>query len=1288
MKKTILKRISFLATLLMVMSILLPVAAFAQATVPVAPSGLYCVPTSGQVDVFWTDNATDETGFIIERAPDIGGLGAGTYAQVGTAPASTGTGVEVTFTDTSVFPQTAYWYRVAAINAAGTSFYSNETRVLTDIATPGVSLVQPTGQLTSGALNPISVNASVSGTTVTSVEYQFIANNAPGVFDARDIYATQMDLNALLTLGPRAPSPANNTTALPANLPAGCIAEFEIRGTVSVANTTNGIWTIGAPVGANIGTPPAANTVPPFVVYESVAGQPASTKFVGSRHPVVGDAVKVTAYRTVAAGPLVAKTITFVSPAQPAGAPALTLSFLYNGAVSAMALPATAPGYLVSGEVWTVGSGKFRIDATYFPAYIDANVGMGTNVTVRFGTMPAAANVARQIFNPNIPAVLNTTVLNPVFDTTPVAYKVGGTNEFNVPDGTWVYIIVDGVVSAWDNVLGAWTVGTEQVHCYQSNASIISPATVGDEDLFYCVRTMTPGPLVIESTYMILPGPLIQPYKGTAVEVHLMFNGNITSMGPNTWTVAGPTGAPVTFVVDDPEGKARVDPLPFTAFSVGMPVTVEFDRVGETLPDDANWAPLTHGSGSVWSGSLDLRSIPVPANQTGTFFVRATDATKQASTTGFATTLALMPTAAPGAPTLATPVQSGSAAVTLTWTPATSGDAASSFTLQRAVGTGAFSTLAANATSPYVDSTVAVGTTYRYRVAGVNVIGTGAYSTEQSIAVLNVPAAPTNLNAALPTATSVLLTWTDNATNETGYQVERANDSVGTPGTPDAATWAQLGSNLAADSTTAGDTITSGTVYHYRVRAISSILGNSAYSNVASLLNTAPASPTNVTVAVTGSITVSWTDNSSNETGFRVLRAEPPGGFTQVGLPGNPTAPNVTSFVDTSVIQNVSYSYQVLALGGGVPDSAPATSPAILNNIPADPTALTAAAVAYNQVNLTWADNSNNETGFRIERSIAGGAFAPVTVAAGNSTSYSDSSVAASTSYQYQVFAVNGMGDSLLPAGPATASTPARPVTGGSSGGGYVAPVSYTVTMTGLSSTSTLLLDGFGRTQAAAQIDSTAKDCKLMIPVGTLLQTAGGATLTQLTNARMTPPPQAPDGKLIVGAVQTFGPNGAKFSPAITLTMNYDLASLPKGAVEAGMQIASWDGTAWQMMASSVDTSAHAVSAGIAHFSSFAILVDAPAPVTPTPTPTPTVAPPTTPAPTATATLTPTPTQTVPPTTPAPTTAAPTTTTPASPSPTTPQPAPSSTNWGMIIGIIIGALVIVVIIVMVIRRKS
>ena len=32
------------------------------------------------------------------------------------------------------------------------------------------------------------------------------------------------------------------------------------------------------------------------------------------------------------------------------------------------------PGYLISGETWTIGTGNFLIDDPDFPAYIDAGV--------------------------------------------------------------------------------------------------------------------------------------------------------------------------------------------------------------------------------------------------------------------------------------------------------------------------------------------------------------------------------------------------------------------------------------------------------------------------------------------------------------------------------------------------------------------------------------------------------------------------------------------------------------------------------------------------------------------------------------------------------------------------------------------------------------------------------------------------------------------------------------------------------------------------------------------------
>lgn len=90
---------------------------------PIAPSGLTATEVVGLiVDLAWTDNSTNETGFKIERKTEAGG----TYAQVATV------GANVTgYTDTGLSVYTTYYYRVRAYNAFGNSSYSAEKSVYT-----------------------------------------------------------------------------------------------------------------------------------------------------------------------------------------------------------------------------------------------------------------------------------------------------------------------------------------------------------------------------------------------------------------------------------------------------------------------------------------------------------------------------------------------------------------------------------------------------------------------------------------------------------------------------------------------------------------------------------------------------------------------------------------------------------------------------------------------------------------------------------------------------------------------------------------------------------------------------------------------------------------------------------------------------------------------------------------------------------------------------------------------------------------------------------------------------
>ena len=77
------------------------------------------------------------------------------------------------------------------------------------------------------------------------------------------------------------------------------------------------------------------------------------------------------------------------------------------------------------------------------------------------------------------------------------------------------------------------------------------------------------------------------------------------------------------------------------------------------------------------------------------------------------------------------------------------------------------------------------------------------------------------------------------------------------------------------------------------------------------------------------------------------------------------------------------------------------------------------------QLQLSWIDNSSDETGFKIERKIGtGGTYAQITSVGANVTSYTDSSLTNSTTYCYRVRAFNTAGNS--PYSPeACATTPA-----------------------------------------------------------------------------------------------------------------------------------------------------------------------------------------------------------------------------------------------------------------------
>jgi hypothetical protein len=91
---------------------------------------------------------------------------------------------------------------------------------------------------------------------------------------------------------------------------------------------------------------------------------------------------------------------------------------------------------------------------------------------------------------------------------------------------------------------------------------------------------------------------------------------------------------------------------------------------------------------------------------------------------------------------------------------------------------------------------------------------------------------------------------------------------------------------------------------------------------------------------------------------------------------------------------------------------------------PSAPSNLIATAGSSSQVSLTWNDNSNNEDGFKVERTPGGTTnFAQIASLSANTTSYQNTGLTASTGYSYRIMAYNSAGNSGY-SNTATATTP------------------------------------------------------------------------------------------------------------------------------------------------------------------------------------------------------------------------------------------------------------------------
>lgn len=288
----------------------------------------------------------------------------------------------------------------------------------------------------------------------------------------------------------------------------------------------------------------------------------------------------------------------------------------------------------------------------------------------------------------------------------------------------------------------------------------------------------------------------------------------------------------------------------------------------------------------------------------------------------------------PLAPTGLKYTSSGSGAsktVNLTWTDKSANE--TNFVVYRGISlagpwTTPLVTLNKNTTS-YSDLIGNTNQVYFYKVVATNTVGDTetlgfptitTQSLDSNIITVgtpasNAPAAPTNLTGVIQAGPKNLLSWTDNATNETGFLIQRSVN-----GAPETLLTTMNANNKTGKVSFLDSNVTPGNTYAYRVASINSS-GTSTYTNTVTLvIPSLPLAPTTLTATASvvdrrnAKVKLTWNDRSNNETGFTIDRSTDPT-FTGRNLVSVLVNANTTTYTTGNLSRNTRYYFRIRANG-------------------------------------------------------------------------------------------------------------------------------------------------------------------------------------------------------------------------------------------------------------------------------------------------------------------------------------------------------------------------------------
>ena len=953
---------------------------------PVAPNGLtLTVDNSAGIKLAWADNSSNETGFLIERR-----VGSGNWT-VFTTVAAGATG----YTDVSVTTGSQYSYAVAAVNGTNSSATTNVT-----------TAVVPSTVTAPAA--PSNLALTVQSASSMGLTWSDNSNNETGFVIERQAWGSGSWVT-LTTVGAGVTSYADRTVAES--------TQYSYR----VSATNN----LGKSSASNVATATTPATIPGAPSNLALSVQSASRINLTWSDNSFNETGFVIARQVGGSGTWV--TLTTVG----AG--------VTSYADSALA-ESTQYSYRVSASNSAGTSSASNVATATTPATIPA-VPSGLALTVQSASR------------------INLAWSDNSFNETGfvIARQVGGS-------GTWVTLttVGAGVTNYADSALAEST-----QYSYRVSAS----NSAGTSSASNVVTATTPATIPGAPSNLALSVQSASRISLTWSDNSFNETGFVIARqvgGSGTWVTLTTVGAGVTNYADsalaestqysyrvsatDSAGTSSASnvataatPATIPAVPSGLALTVQsasrinlawsdnsFNETGFVIArqvgGSGTWVTLT----TVGAGVTSYADSALAESTQYSYRVSATDSAGTSSASNVAT--ATTPATIPAVPSnLALTVASASR-INLVW-----GDNSfneTGFVIARQVGGSGtwvtLTTVGAGVTS-YADSALAESTQYSYRVSASNSAGTSSASNVATATTpATIPAVPSGLALTVASPGQINLAWTDNSFNETGFVVER---QVG----GGSGSWTVLTTTLAGVANFADSGLAESTQYAYRVSASNSA-GRSSVSNVATAATpaTIPASPSGlaVTTVSTTNLWLNWTDNAFNETGFKIERQAggASGSWSVVGT----VAQGVTVYLDSGLLPGQSYVYRVSATnsaGSSTPSTVASGTTAGAANAASN---LAALVLTSSQVQLTWADNSMDETGFKVERSTDGIHFSVVATTSANATTYTDANLADSTLYYYTIVTASSAGDAT-PSNWATVTTAATVMPGTLTGTNWAA---------------------------------------------------------------------------------------------------------------------------------------------------------------------------------------------------------------------------------------------------------